>query len=69
MWSNVYVCERVIVLCSNERVAPSFAHYLVAQYVSENKNTPTDAASFYIVLGLGVFRLMQLQKKKKKNLK
>ena len=54
MWSNVYVCEHVIVLCSNERVAPSFAHYLAAQYVSENKNTTTEAASSYIVLGLGV---------------
>ena len=60
MWSEVYVCERVVVLCSNERVPPSFAHYLVAQYVSENKNTCIDAASFYVVLGLGIFRLTQL---------
>jgi len=59
MWSNVCVCERVIVLRSSELVAPSFAHYLVAQYVSENKNTRTDAASSYVVLGLGVFRLTQ----------
>ena len=54
----------------NERVPHPFAHYLVAQYVSENKNTCTDAASSYVVLGLGVSRLTQLWKRKKrKNLK
>ena len=54
------------VLCSNERVPHSFGHSLMTQYVSENKNTCTDAASTYVVLGLGVLRLMQLWKKKKK---